>query len=71
MPITPDSDRPRVAGKLEARGDELHVSYRAVRETRQQSSDAFTLRPFRVDPGRAVVIDEGGPVELPVPPVLG
>jgi len=48
-------------GIVEARGDELRVTYRAVRETRRQPSDAFTLRSFHVEAGRAAVIDDGGP----------
>ncbi|MBA3746767.1 MAG: alkaline phosphatase D family protein [Solirubrobacterales bacterium] len=46
-------------GILEARRDELRVSYRAVRETRRQPTSAFTLRRFRVQSGHPVVIDEG------------
>jgi alkaline phosphatase D len=58
-------------GIVEARGDELHVRYRAVRETRRQPSEAFTLRSFRVQAGRAAAIDDGGPVPMPTPAAPG
>jgi hypothetical protein len=53
-------------------GADLKVSYKAVRDTRQPSSDVFTLRDFRVESGRPVVIDEGGPLPLPAvsPPAV-
>jgi alkaline phosphatase D len=54
-------------GLLEARRDELRVSYRAVRDARERRSDVFTLRRFRVEAGSPFVIDEGGPVPLPAP----
>jgi alkaline phosphatase D len=49
-------------GIVEARPDQLRVTYRAVRETRRQPSEAFTLRRFHVDAGRAAVVDDGGPL---------
>jgi hypothetical protein len=52
---------------LVAAGADLQVSYKAVRDARQPSSEVFTLREFRVEAGRPAVIDEGGP--LPLPPV--
>jgi hypothetical protein len=54
-------------GLVEATADELRVSYRAVRETRRQTSEAFTLRSFRVAAGEPAVIDDGGPLPLPTP----
>jgi hypothetical protein len=48
-------------------GEALRVRYRAVHESRQADSGVFELRSFRVEPGRAAVIDEGGPVPLPAP----
>ena len=47
-------------GLLEA-GSDLKVRYQAVRDARLKSSDVFTLRRFRVEPGHAAIIDEGGP----------
>ena len=47
-------------GIVEARPDQLRVTYRAVRETRRQPSEAFTLRSFHVDAGEPAVIDDGG-----------
>jgi alkaline phosphatase D len=47
---------------LEAGGGELNVRYQAVHEHRDPDSEVFTLRRFRVDSGRPVVIDEGGPL---------
>ena len=58
-------------GLVEANADELRVQYRAVRETRRQPSGAFTLRSFRVEAGRAAVIDDGGPLPLPAPAAPG
>jgi alkaline phosphatase D len=58
-------------GILEAGGDELRVRNRAVRDARRPDSDVFTLRRFRVESGRAVVIDEGGPVTVPAPGAPG
>ena len=49
-------------GLVEATADELRVQYRAVRETRRQPSETFTLRSFRVETGSAAVIDDGGPL---------
>jgi alkaline phosphatase D len=46
---------------LEAGAGQLDVRYRAVHEHRDPNSGVFTLRRFRVDAGRPVVIDEGGP----------
>jgi hypothetical protein len=40
-------------------------------ETRRQPSEAVTLRSFRVEAGRAAVIDDGGPVTLPAPAAPG
>jgi alkaline phosphatase D len=54
-------------GLVEASADELRVQYRAVRETRRQTSEAFTLRSFRVEAGQPAVIDDGGPLPLPAP----
>jgi alkaline phosphatase D len=48
-------------------GEALRVRYRAVHESRQADSGVFELRSFRVEPGAAAVIDEGGPVPLPAP----
>jgi alkaline phosphatase D len=48
-------------------GEQLRVRYRAVHDTRLKDSSSFTLRSFHVDPGRAAVIDDGGPVPLPAP----
>jgi alkaline phosphatase D len=53
-------------GLLEA-GEALRVRYQAVHDARKQDSTVFTLRRFRVDSGRAAIIDEGGPVPLPSP----
>ena len=58
-------------GLVEATADELRVQYRAVRETRRQPSETFTLRSFRVETGSAAVIDEGGPLPLPAPAAPG
>jgi alkaline phosphatase D len=58
-------------GIVEATADELRVSYRAVRETRRQPSEAFTLRSFRVAAGEPAVIDAGGPLPLPAPAAPG
>jgi alkaline phosphatase D len=58
-------------GIVEATADELRVTYRAVRETRRQPSEAFTLRSFRVAAGEPAVIDEGGPLALPAPAAPG
>ena len=52
---------------VEASGGDLRVSYRAVRDTRLAESQVFTLRRFRVERGRPIVIDEGGPLPLPAP----
>jgi alkaline phosphatase D len=49
-------------GLVEARPDELRVTYRAARETRRQPSEVFTLRSFRVEAGQPAVIDDGGPL---------
>ena len=46
---------------LEAADSDLRVRYRAVHEHRAPDSGVFTLRSFRVDSGRPVVVDEGGP----------
>ena len=46
-------------------GADLKVSYKAVRDARQPSSEVFTLRDFRVEAGRPTVIDDGGPLPLP------
>ncbi len=53
-------------GLLEA-GDALRVRYQAVHDARRQDSTVFTLRRFRVEAGRAAIVDEGGPVPLPAP----
>ena len=53
-------------GLLEA-GDALRVRYRAVHDARKRDSTVFTLRRFRVESGRAAVVDDGGPVALPAP----
>jgi alkaline phosphatase D len=58
-------------GIVEARGDELHVTYRAAHETRREPAESFTLRSFRVEAGRAAVIDDGGPLPLPEPAAPG
>ncbi|HET8755152.1 MAG TPA: alkaline phosphatase D family protein [Solirubrobacteraceae bacterium] len=58
-------------GLVEATAGELRVTYRAVRETRRQPSEAFTLRSFRVAAGEPAVIDEGGPLPLPAPAAPG
>ena len=58
-------------GLVDASADELRVSYRAVRETRREPSEAFTLRSFRVVAGEPEVIDDGGPVPLPAPATAG
>ena len=42
----------------------LGVRYQAVHEQRAPDSGVFTLRRFRVDSGRPVVIDEGGPAPI-------
>ncbi|MBA2636693.1 MAG: alkaline phosphatase D family protein, partial [Solirubrobacterales bacterium] len=52
---------------LEASRGDLRVDYRAVRDARDPNSDVFRLRRFRVQAGRPIVIDEGGPVPLPDP----
>ena len=49
-------------GVLEARPDELRVSYRAVRRTDRRKSAMFTLRRFRVPRGQPRVEDLGGPL---------
>jgi alkaline phosphatase D len=46
-------------------GETLKVRYRAVHDARLKDSSVFTLRSFHVEPGRAAVIDDGGPVPLP------
>jgi hypothetical protein len=38
-----------------------------VHDARKEDSTVFTLRRFRVDSGRAAIVDEGGPVPLPAP----
>jgi phosphodiesterase/alkaline phosphatase D-like protein len=48
-------------------GDTLKVRYRAVHDTRLKDSSVFTLRSFHVEPGRAAIVDDGGPVPLPSP----
>jgi alkaline phosphatase D len=58
-------------GILEASGGDLRVSLRAVRETRREPSDAFTLRRFRVESGHPVVIDDGGVVGMPAAAAFG
>jgi alkaline phosphatase D len=54
-----------------ASGGDLRVSYRAVRDTRKPESSVFTLRRFHVERGRAIVIDDGGPIPLPEPAAPG
>jgi phosphodiesterase/alkaline phosphatase D-like protein len=49
---------------LEAGAGQLSVRYQAVHEQRDPDSGVFTLRRFRVDAGRPVVIDEGGPAPV-------
>jgi alkaline phosphatase D len=49
---------------LEASAGQLGVRYQAVHEHRAPDSGVFTLRRFRVDAGRPVVIDEGGPAPI-------
>ena len=49
---------------LEAAAGRLGVRYQAVHEQRAPDSGVFTLRRFRVDAGRPVVIDEGGPAPI-------
>ena len=58
-------------GLLEASNAELKVTYRAVRDARPAGSPVFTLRRFRVERGRPVVIDEGSPMPLPAPSAPG
>jgi hypothetical protein len=53
-------------GLLEA-GAAPRVRYQAVHDARKQDSTVFTLRRFRVDAGRAAIVDEGGPIALPAP----
>lgn len=55
-------------GLLEAGASDLAVDFRAARETREERSGVFTLRSFRVEKGRPVVEDRGGP--LPLPPAV-
>src|SRR3954469_438732 len=52
---------------LVSAGRDLRVRYRAVHDTRQPESSAFTLRAFHVEHGRPAVVDDGGPVPLPAP----
>jgi alkaline phosphatase D len=49
---------------LEAAAGQLGVRYQAVHEHRAADSGVFTLRRFRVDSGRPVVVDEGGPAPI-------
>jgi alkaline phosphatase D len=53
-------------GLLDA-GEALRIRYQAVHDARKQDSTVFMLRRFRVDSGRAAIVDEGGPVPLPAP----
>jgi alkaline phosphatase D len=49
-------------GVLEARRNELLVTYRAVRSTSVRKSSVFTLRRFRVERNQPHVQDLGGPL---------
>jgi alkaline phosphatase D len=49
---------------VEAAAGRLDVRYQAVHEHRAADSGVFTLRRFRVDAGRPVVVDEGGPAPI-------
>jgi alkaline phosphatase D len=49
---------------VEAAAGQLGVRYQAVHEHRAADSGVFTLRRFRVDAGRPVVVDEGGPAPI-------
>jgi phosphodiesterase/alkaline phosphatase D-like protein len=49
---------------VEAAAGRLGVRYQAVHEHRAADSGVFTLRRFRVDAGRPVVVDEGGPAPI-------
>jgi alkaline phosphatase D len=50
---------------LEARPDELRVDFRAVRSVREQRSDTFTLKSFRVAAGDPRVHVDGATVPAP------
>jgi len=58
-------------GILEARRDELEVTYRAVRDARDPNSAVFTLRRFRVVRGRPGAIDLGTQHDAPELPAPG